>query len=252
MLNSPPFYQIHKEGILLTFPHVGNFCVDEKGNVSFERESSLVSDTVIDGYLNGSVQALAETMKGNVVFHGGLVRVKGDYIGFLGDSGMGKSTLFAEMLNHVSTEVLADDLLVFSDPDNPAMMSKPSKHIRLWKESLGFTSSSPEDLVKIHPVYDKMNLPISTVDVAFPSLPDAFVILEFGASLGIKKLNQSEAFKNLMAQLKCKELLSIEQQVAHFRLCSLMATTLPVFVLTRPLGLEFVSDTVRFIKAYDF
>lgn len=73
--------------------------------------------------------------RGQVVLHGGAVRVGEGAVAFLGVSGSGKSTLAASF-QEAGFELLSDDGLVLIDDGNRVLVSPTYQSLRLWPESI--------------------------------------------------------------------------------------------------------------------
>jgi hypothetical protein len=122
------------QGYLLRFPQMADFDVARDGKtVRAWPAAGLSSGTLEHLWLN-QVLPLALTLQGRLVLHGSAVSIDGRGVAFLGNSGMGKSTLAASFAV-CGTHFLTDDgLLLGEDGGWPTVVpSHPS--VRLWQDS---------------------------------------------------------------------------------------------------------------------
>ena len=75
-------------------------------------------------------------MRGEHVFHGGAVAVKGEAIAFLASSGCGKSTLTTAFARR-GYAFLSDDCLHLDLTGPKAMVHPHAPYVRLWEDSAG-------------------------------------------------------------------------------------------------------------------
>jgi hypothetical protein len=122
------------DGYLLRFPEMADFDVAHDGRLARAWPMAGLSQGTLEHLWLNQVLPLALTRQGRLVLHGSAVGIDGHGVAFLGDSGMGKSTLAASFAVS-GTHFLTDDgLLLEEDRGRPIIMpSHPS--VRLWQDS---------------------------------------------------------------------------------------------------------------------
>ena len=121
-------------GYLLRFPEMAEFDVAHDGRTACAWPVAGLSPGTLEHLWLNQVLPLALTRQGKLVLHGSAVGVEGRGVAFLGDSGMGKSTLAASFAVS-GTHFLTDDgLLLEQENGRPTVVpSHPS--VRLWPDS---------------------------------------------------------------------------------------------------------------------
>jgi hypothetical protein len=122
-------------GYLLRFPDLADFEVSADGTevISHPTEKSDAA-TVEHLYINQLVP-LALSRQGRPAFHASVVTVPGGAVAFLGNTGMGKSTLAASFALH-DAAFLTDDALLVEETDDGCQALPSHASLRLWEDSV--------------------------------------------------------------------------------------------------------------------
>lgn len=106
-----PHLQIHvqEEWFCLRYPGVAEFFVRSPDRILFRRLSDVSSD-LLASLLKGPAFSVLLELRGTICLHASAVRVGQGVVGFLGNSGQGKSTLAAEFVSH-GFPLVTDDVL---------------------------------------------------------------------------------------------------------------------------------------------
>jgi hypothetical protein len=119
---------------LLRFPGYADFSVNSAATQVCCWPVPNVSQATLDHLFANQVLQLAISQRGTLVLHGSAVRLGQGVIGFLGESGRGKSTLAAHFAT-AGAPFLTDDGL-FVDLSQPSVIVFPGhKSLRLWADS---------------------------------------------------------------------------------------------------------------------
>lgn len=131
------------DGFLLRFPGLADFDLSEEGRrigawpepeTNVETLRHLLLDQVLPRLL---------AHRGRVVLHAGAVRVDGRVIGFLGQTGFGKSTLAASF-HEAGFRLLSDDGLVLTPAEGRILALPTYCSLRLWPDAVaGLFASAP-------------------------------------------------------------------------------------------------------------
>lgn len=121
-------------GYRLHFPNLADFVVSDDGlHVTLFPREGLSDGTMQHLWLN-QVCPLALTRQGHLVLHGSAVEIGECAVAFLGDSGVGKSTLAASFAV-TGTRFLTDDGLVLLPESDQWLVTPSHPSLRLWRDS---------------------------------------------------------------------------------------------------------------------
>ncbi len=211
-----------------------------------QQEGAGVDEAIINLVI-GPFIALAMHQRGRLVLHGSGVRIAGNAVGFLGNSGQGKSTTVAAFL-HAGYNVLTDDLLSIVEACEGFAAHLGSPQIKLWPESVRAIGENPEHLPKIASAKDKRLFGFRR-DLVAPMLPlSCLYVLEEGQEQ-IEPLGPNEALAELARHSYCAVLVDeLGDRQRHFLQCARLAAKIPVRRLRRPLSLEHLSRVIALVE----
>ncbi len=229
------FYRKYANGTLYFWEHVGEFLLKEDGSILY-RKANGVAEEVFQNYLTGSILPAAHAYAGNLVLHGSCIRVKNKVIGFLGYSGMGKSTTAKAMILRGHQLISDDNIMVCNY--QPIKVLVGENHMRLWKDALNHFDLETDGKSKVHPDFNK-HINIIDKHSAEKEVPlDALFILSYGRKHEILPLTGAQAVTELVSQCKGLLFLKEDREVQHFMQCSALARQIPVYLLKRRRGLQ--------------
>lgn len=127
------FYR-REGGYLLRFPDMADFEVASDGEDVRAWPTPEVTTGTLDHLWLNQVLPLALTRQGRLVLHASAVDISGHGVAFLGDSGMGKSTLAASFAVS-GTRFLTDDGLLLEDEGGRPIIMPSHPSLRLWQDS---------------------------------------------------------------------------------------------------------------------
>jgi hypothetical protein len=123
------------DGYLLRFPDLADFEVSADGKEVVAWPASEDDDATVEHLYINQMVPLALSRQGRPTFHASVVTVTGGVVAFLGQSGMGKSTLAASFaLNGAS--FLSDDALLVEETNTGCVVQPSHPSIRLWEDSV--------------------------------------------------------------------------------------------------------------------
>jgi hypothetical protein len=123
------------KGLIFHFPELAQFAVSPDGlEVEYFMEPGVPEDSLRHLLLDQVLPYLAPFWGGRV-FHASGVEISGSAIGFLGESGRGKSTLAAAFARR-GFRVLSDDCLHLSSAGGGYRVRPWASGIRLWQDSI--------------------------------------------------------------------------------------------------------------------
>lgn len=247
LIESGAFYKKYEDYTLYFWEHVGEFLVKKDGSILIKRDPE-VTDEVLHNYLTGSILPAAHAYTGNLVLHGSCIRVGGTTIGFLGYSGMGKSTTAKAMILRGHQLISDDNLMV--NKYNPVEILAGENHMRLWKDALEHFEENTEKLNKLHPKHDKHVKLIENHTKEVSLKLDILFVLGYGRKHEIIPLTGALAVTELVAQCKGLLYITADREVQHFFQCSQIAQQIPVYRLKRRRGLNKLDKLCALIEDF--
>jgi hypothetical protein len=162
-------------------------------------------------YLLNTAFPLWLEMRGLLVLHASSVTIGGHGVGFLGPSGMGKTTMACEMLR-LGGQLLGDDLLVIGLDNNKPLIYPSFTLMRIWEsdlENIGVNNASGQSraLERVHP-----DLPKYQIKDEILAKKYATEITPLSALIVLKRVNNNDHEPNAAA-LKPSE--ALRQLLRH-------------------------------------
>jgi hypothetical protein len=130
------------DGYLLRFPDLADFEVSADGKEVVAYPAIEGDDATVEHLYINQMVPLALSRQGRPTFHASVVTVPGGVVAFLGQSGMGKSTLAASFALNGSS-FLSDDALLVEETENGCEVRPSHPSIRLWEDSVDELVDSP-------------------------------------------------------------------------------------------------------------
>lgn len=174
------FTQFYKDGAgyLVRFPGKADFLISANGEDVSGWPALQGADATMDHLFLNVVHPLAMSQQGRLVLHGSAVEIKGAAVAFLGESGMGKSTL-ATSFAVAGHPFLTDDGLLIDWHQGRCMAHPSHPSVRLWDDSEN--ALVPENAALRAPVLDftaKARL-LAGPDIAFCEQPQPLQLIYF-------------------------------------------------------------------------
>ncbi|HVZ41250.1 MAG TPA: hypothetical protein VHI13_18365 [Candidatus Kapabacteria bacterium] len=228
---------------------VGCFAVRDGGEIVVELEPG-ADDASVANLITGSLLAIALHQRGLLVLHGCGVEIGGRAIGFVADTGGGKSTTAAAFVR-AGYPLVTDDLLVIepgTDGTAPVVRSGPAR-MKLWPDTLRRFGREPGMLPKVVGPRDK-RLIDADLHTGAARLPLGSInVLAWGERTRIEPVARQEALLELVRNAYCVKLLDrMGNEGAFLRLCALVASQVPVRRLVRRKGLERLEEIVEHMR----
>jgi len=137
------------DGYLLRFPDLADFEVSADGKEVVAYPAGEDDDATVEHLYINQMVPLALSRQGRPTFHASVVTVPGGVVAFLGQSGMGKSTLAASFALNGSS-FLSDDALLVEETISGCELQPRHPSIRLWEDSVDqFVDASSSKLIPI-------------------------------------------------------------------------------------------------------
>lgn len=149
-----------RENLLMFEAANARFCIEKGEKITvcpFEGADENELSLLIQGICMGALLVQRKL----IPLHGSAVCVNGKAYGFIGDSGVGKSTIASAFLSR-GYQLLADDLMVLSFSLNNTPIVIPGyPQQKLWKETLKEFGMVPENYCSVYQRQNKYVVPVS-------------------------------------------------------------------------------------------
>ena len=242
-----------------------------------DRGSEIVvdpADGVDPGFLSavitGELFSVVLRQRGSLVLHGSGVARDGRAVGFIGDSGWGKSTLAATLIKR-GWRLLTDDLLVVGglssdvrqrgetdgsrsreSREDQAPVAVPSHgSMRLSEEAASATASASRSAGQAHGLTTKVRVDRSDAFDARPTPLRSLFVLDprFADAHQAIPLSARDATAQFIAHTRAQKLLRAPAaKLTHLARCADLSRRVPTFALRRRYGLgeiESLCDVVE-------
>ncbi len=243
-------YQAGKAELLLQVDGVARFLVSEGLRVTIDRDPEAEDDDV-RVFLLGSVFGALLHQRGDLVLHGSAVEWEGKAVVFLGNSGVGKSTL-SSAFRQRGHALLTDDLCVVRPDSEGVMLAYPGfPQTKLWLDSLQKLDLSPDGLKRIRNKLEKRAVPVVSEFTRSPLPVRQLYLLRPHNKLELKLSPASGPGKfNLLKNqtYRFKFLAGIDGKATHFQHALKLAQQAPLSVASRPSGTFQLDELVELIR----
>lgn len=128
--------EFYRDGtrILVRFPQIADFLVDKDFRLVDCIPYPSASDDVVDHFRRNHIVPLIWSGAGDIALHASAVMYDHQAIAFVGESGLGKSTL-ATYFARQEMPLISDDALLLARDKKMFLAQSGASHIRLWRDS---------------------------------------------------------------------------------------------------------------------
>jgi hypothetical protein len=228
----------------IRWPDLFEFLVSADGRRITYNPLPQASSVAFETYLLGQVLSYSLLKLGYEVLHATAVIVDGEALGFLGDSGYGKSSLAAAFLQ-AGYRVLSDDLLVLVETPEGILVPPGLPRIKLFPDTaerfLPFCTGGGA----MNPLTEKRVIPIPKAHSRrAPALLRVLYKLPYpsarrpNSKVRISQLAEKTAFTELLASTFNSRMLETPRLRRQFETIAGLLTMVPVRHLSYPRGLD--------------
>ena len=229
-------YQAAPGQLLLTVDGVARFLVQGGTEIIVDRAPDSDDDSLRLFLLGSALGGLLQ-QRGMLTLHSSAVEVDGGCVGFLGRSGVGKSTLAAALLRR-GYRLLTDDVCAVTlGPHATPLVHPGYPQTKLWADVVTKLALSPETLHRVRPQLDKHAWSVATAFCAeVRPLRRLYVLHTTNtAELTVQAVERGEKFQVLRDHTYREWFLDgLDGRVAHFQVCAAVAQHVPLQRIIRP------------------
>lgn len=185
--------------------------------------------------------------RGYLIFHGTAVNINGNGVAFLGDCGMGKSTIAAALVIR-GHGLLTDDVLVIDfDKNNNTLVLPSFPRIKLWDDVIKLVPNKNK-FSRIHPLINKYSYNFDDYFYNTPIILKSIYIIENGTNPGIISMNSRDALIELIKNYYLGQLFSIDDQSLNMIKSTKVLRKTSVKVLKRTNSLDDIDEIVKILE----
>lgn len=238
-------FQVTNDSVYLFWNDVGKFKVSHGKEIIVDPTSNVDANT-LNQFIVGSAMAVLLNQRGYLILHASAVNVDGYTIAFLGESGIGKSTI-ADALYLKGYPIITDDVLAAqTNKENKPLIIPSFPYLKLKFE----ISEYKQDGAKLNPnsEYSKHFNNKNNGFLEKSEKLDQIYILDTGDNLDISHLSQQEAIFNLLSNSYCIRLFKEEEQISNLKQCAEIINNVPVYQLKIPRSLDVLPEVIKLIE----
>ena len=202
------------------------------------------SPEVLQTYLLGQVLSHALIKQGFEPLHSTVVVINGEAVGFMGDSGYGKSTLAAALLQ-AGHSLLTDDMLVVKEKPHGFWAYPGLPRIKLFPEIAKSLLEEGVTGIPMNNLTPKLIVPLDGKRVyrSAVALKAMYVlrapgpVVRSGGRVTIRRLSQRRAFLALLRNTYNRDVIEAERLMRQFTLATRVTSTVPIKLLSYPRAL---------------
>lgn len=195
-------------------------------------------------YLLGVVLSFSLVKQGLDPLHATAVVIDGGAVGFLGDTGYGKSSLGGAFIQ-AGYPLLTDDLLVVRHDDASFSAYSGPPRIKLFPEIARNLLGEQVSGIPMNPLTRKLIIPLDSDQVHQVPVPlKALYLLPRPSArarrkrVTLRRVSRRSAFLALLKNAFNTDIIESERLRRQFLLCTRMASTVPMKLLSYPRNME--------------
>jgi hypothetical protein len=247
--NEPREYlQVSPEETVVLLKRVGLFTI-RRGCEVVITPAPDADHRLIQLCTSGSIMAiLLYQRRYQLVLHANVVSVGQGLVGFLGESGEGKSSMGATMLSR-GHGIISDDLLPIR-VDQPRPMAYPGyPQMKFSPEVADFLGYDIATLIDVHPLLGEYALRSADLDVSTLRSISALFILQTGDEVSIQRLGVQACVPELLKHsYGMPDLHGLLSPAQHLLQCSQLMRQVPIYRLQRPRSLALLPQLAQMVE----
>jgi hypothetical protein len=230
----------------------GKFLVEFGRKIVIEPAPGIADDIIRPGIL-GPIFSLMLRQRGLLAIHASCVEINGEAVGFIGNSGWGKSTLANAFYNQ-GYPLLTDDVMAIQineGSENHPITFPGYPSVKLLPDAAASLGYDFDQLAVINSALLKRN---NFLAERFPQNPlpvkRIYALEKIAAPHHeVQELSSQDALVELVRHSRVTNLLTTPEFVgAHLHQCTQLLKKVPVYRLRRQKGLAAIPDLIKLIE----
>jgi len=238
-------HEVNAKALLLRVAGVGRYLVSEGREILIDPDPAATAHDV-RVYLLGTCLGALLHQRGFLVLHASGVTTEQGCVLFAGASGVGKSTLLAELLRRGHKMVVDDVCAVRFDAAGQPIVVPSYPRTRLWADAAARFAIDTTNLPRTRPTWDKFERQVwDQFSDHEAKLTHVFHLAGpyDGSEFSLARLGPIDAFKTLVNNTYRGVLLDgLDLRTSHFELASRAASAVTVIRVRRPAGSNSVEE----------
>lgn len=229
---------INEDFVMFRVPDAATFTIQDGKRITVSPLKKNFDEDLIRLYILGSCMGVILMQKKIFPLHGSAVVINGRAYAFIGDSGVGKSTLASSFLSR-GNHLLSDDVIAitFSRDNNIPIVTPSYPQQKLWQESLIEFGIETSQFRSIHGRENKFCIPVSThfSDELVPLAGVFELVKTENAEIELSRIEKLERFHTLFRHTYRNFLISrLGLMDWHFTTSANILEKLDLYQLRRP------------------
>ncbi|HVZ52478.1 MAG TPA: hypothetical protein VG986_10955 [Pseudolabrys sp.] len=249
---SGPTWQMAGEQFLLRIPDIARFLLSNGREIAYEPEPEARADD-IPIFIIGTVFGILLHQREQIVLHASAVRINGKAVLFCGNSGAGKSTIAAALVQRGYPLVTDDVCAVATMAEGVPMVYPDGRQLKLWAQSIERLDLAERRGDRVRDSLEKFYVePEEALSEPLP-LGAVYALREARPPhvSGIERPNVVDAALILRRNAYRPVMVSRMGQRAHyFHAATTIARVAGIFYLTRPMDFAAMPDVLAGLERH--
>lgn len=243
------YFSVDSREVIISGEDVGSFIIKDGKEVCIIPAAG-VEESRLRLNLVGVVMAFVLYQRGYLVLHAACASIGGKAVGFVGESGFGKSTM-AAALHRRGHSLLTDDVLPVQTKTDIPIVASGFPRLKLHPEAAASLGYESHLLHELHSAQEKLGCSLTTGFTA-GSLPlRVLYILKRGDTVSIERILPVQAMMELVRNSYPTRAQHCGG-ATHLQQCAKLANQIPIYQLSRPKGLSLLPSIARLVEQHIF
>ena len=237
---------------LFKFEVIGRYRVQNGSRIIIQPEREALPSEIRLVLLGSSIGALLH-QRGMLAIHGSAITDGKQTMILSGQSGVGKSTLAAGLLE-LGYSFIADDISVIGQNEKQDYIVESGiPHLKLWKDILVHLNKA-DDLSRVRPQLEKYRIPIPVLEEETPSLSKIVILSPSNSTdFSYSEILGKDTFHLLRnSTYRLQFIDKMNQTEAHFRNLSQLVNSVQMFHAKRPVDPLNIMEFAKYISEIIF
>lgn len=199
-------------------------------------------------YILGTVLTVLLYQRGQLVLHGSAIAIGDGVVGFIGDSGWGKSSLAAALYCR-GRRILSDDAIVIDSCTGELLVHPGYPHLKISTSVATCLEFDAAAITAVHPESDEISYRVSQNFLNSPLPLKQLYILEKGSKLSIEPVSAYEALRRVMMN-SLPTMWLCQQTPQQFLQCTKLVNSVPFYRLERSQDLTSLPSLAEMVEAH--